>query len=339
MLLRFTNLSLLALAAVLTLTGVYGLIWTLAGWPFELHRWAGWTLLALVPWKAAISWRSLRRGPGHDFDRSLGMLLSLLLAAVGVAVVASGILWTWRIGPQAFTLLGWRDTAMSWHWMLGLGMALPLAVHAWRLWPRFRASDFSSRRGALRTLGIGLGGAAAWWAGEGVARARVLPTSPRRVTGSREQGSFAGNDFPVTAAASDGREPVALDSWRLEIGGQVRAALALSYEDLLRLPSAGQVVTLDCTVGWYTAQLWSGPPLQALLELAGADLLAQAVRLGSLEGYRQLLPMDEARQALLATHVGGQPLEHRHGFPLRAVVPGRRGWFWVKWLTRIEVLA
>jgi hypothetical protein len=339
MLVRFTNFSLLALACVLTLTGVYGLIWTLAGWPFELHRWAGWALLALVPWKAAISWRSLRRGPGRGFDRSLGLGLSVLLAGLGTGVLGAGVLWTWRLGPPALTLLGWRDTAISWHWMLGLGMLPLLALHAWRRWPRFRPADFASRRGALRTLGIGLAGAAAWWAGEGVASARALASSPRRFTGSREQGSFRGNDFPVTAAASDGRQPVTLETWRLEIGGRVERSLALGYDELLRLPAAGQVVTLDCTVGWYSTQLWSGPPLQALLELAGAGRLASAVRLESLEGYRQLLPVAEARQALLATHVGGQPLEHRHGFPLRAVVPGRRGWFWVKWLTRIDVLA
>ncbi|HYH05137.1 MAG TPA: molybdopterin-dependent oxidoreductase [Bacillota bacterium] len=27
-----------------------------------------------------------------------------------------------------------------------------------------------------------------------------------------------------------------------------------------------------------------------------------------------------------------------HGFPLRAVVPSRRGWFWVKWLAKIEAV-
>ena len=46
-----------------------------------------------------------------------------------------------------------------------------------------------------------------------------------------------------------------------------------------------------------------------------------------------LLSTREAR----AKHVGGELLTHVHGAPLRAVVPSRRGWFWVKWLTRIEV--
>ncbi len=58
----------------------------------------------------------------------------------------------------------------------------------------------------------------------------------------------------------------------------------------------------------------------------------------SVTGYEHDLPMIEARDVLLATHVGGEPLTHVHGAPLRAVVPTRRGWFWVKWLTRIEVI-
>jgi DMSO/TMAO reductase YedYZ molybdopterin-dependent catalytic subunit len=45
----------------------------------------------------------------------------------------------------------------------------------------------------------------------------------------------------------------------------------------------------------------------------------------------------EAREALLATHVGGERLSHGHGFPLRLVAPGRRGFQWVKWVERVEV--
>src|SRR5579885_3340081 len=36
--------------------------------------------------------------------------------------------------------------------------------------------------------------------------------------------------------------------------------------------------------------------------------------------------------------MNGAPLENRHGFPLRAVVPGRYGEQSPKWLTRIEVV-
>jgi len=62
------------------------------------------------------------------------------------------------------------------------------------------------------------------------------------------------------------------------------------------------------------------------------------VRLRAASGYAMDFTLAEAGEILLATHVGGEVLDHWHGFPLRAVVPSRRGWFWVKWLTEIEAL-
>jgi DMSO/TMAO reductase YedYZ molybdopterin-dependent catalytic subunit len=40
----------------------------------------------------------------------------------------------------------------------------------------------------------------------------------------------------------------------------------------------------------------------------------------------------------MAWQMNGEPLSDRHGFPLRAVVPGRYGEQSPKWLTRIEVV-
>jgi DMSO/TMAO reductase YedYZ molybdopterin-dependent catalytic subunit len=54
-------------------------------------------------------------------------------------------------------------------------------------------------------------------------------------------------------------------------------------------------------------------------------------------GYRWSLPIEEARDALLATHVGREAISHGHGFPLRVVTPGRRGFQWVKWVDSVEV--
>jgi DMSO/TMAO reductase YedYZ molybdopterin-dependent catalytic subunit len=54
--------------------------------------------------------------------------------------------------------------------------------------------------------------------------------------------------------------------------------------------------------------------------------------------YTAPFTLAQAKEILLATYVGEEILNHVHGFPLRAVVPSRRGWHWVKWLTEIEVI-
>ena len=336
MTLRFVNSALLILMVVLTITGVYGLMWTLAGWMFEVHRAAGWALIALIPWKAIISLRSLRRGLGPGFDRSLGIVVSVVLSAVTLVVLGLAVLWVWRLGPTELWL---RQTAISWHWLLALGLLLPFGLHAWRRWPHPKESDFASRRGFLKLLALGVAGVTGWGAAEAIARWRATVEAPRRFTGSREQGSFSGNQFPITNSAGEGEGRIDTSSWKLILHGTVGSPLQLSYENLLALFSAEITATIDCTLGWYSTQVWRGVLLSDLFTSANLNPQARAVRLKAATGYAHVFTLDEAHEILLATHVDGEPLDHWHGFPVRVVVPSRRGWFWVKWLTEIQVMA
>jgi hypothetical protein len=333
---RFTNSAILASLVVLTLTGLYGLVSSLSGWVFELHRFTGWALIALVPWKAVISVRSLRRGIDGSLGRSLGVMASILLTGLIVLVGGMGLGWMWRLGPTDLRLFGLTDSLLSWHWMLGFGLAPFVIVHSIRNWPRPKREDYFNRRGFLRIAGLTAAGAAGWWGAETLARSR--PGSARRWTGSREQGSFGGNDYPVTSMARDGRAPIALEDWSLRIGGRTLLETQLDYEQILALPQTEVVATLDCTVGWYTTQTWSGIRLSDLLDNVGLREPRRLVRLKAYEGYSHAFTAAEVNQILLATHVSGEILQHRHGYPLRAVVPTRRGWFWVKWLSQVEVL-
>jgi DMSO/TMAO reductase YedYZ molybdopterin-dependent catalytic subunit len=54
-------------------------------------------------------------------------------------------------------------------------------------------------------------------------------------------------------------------------------------------------------------------------------------------GHGHTFRLADLSEALLATHLGGEPLSPGHGYPLRLVVPGRRGYQWVKWIERIDV--
>jgi sulfane dehydrogenase subunit SoxC len=155
-------------------------------------------------------------------------------------------------------------------------------------------------------------------------------------------------------------------TWRLEVGGHVRAPLALTMEELRARPAVTMPVTLECAGNgrarldprpvsqpWLeeavgTAE-WTGTPLRPLLEEAG--VLGGAVEVlfggadrgvqGGLEhDYERSLPLEEAmrEEVLLAFGVNGRTLPPQHGYPLRLVVPGWYGMTSVKWLRRITVL-
>ncbi len=74
-----------------------------------------------------------------------------------------------------------------------------------------------------------------------------------------------------------------------------------------------------------------------LLERVGTKDDARSLLLRSATGYARRFPLDEADDLLLATHVEDETLSAGHGFPLRLVVPGHRGYDWVKWVTEVEV--
>jgi DMSO/TMAO reductase YedYZ molybdopterin-dependent catalytic subunit len=57
----------------------------------------------------------------------------------------------------------------------------------------------------------------------------------------------------------------------------------------------------------------------------------------SVTGYSRRYPLVDAGRLWLATRVGGAPLSAGHGAPARIVAPGRRGFWWVKWVTSLEV--
>jgi DMSO/TMAO reductase YedYZ molybdopterin-dependent catalytic subunit len=56
----------------------------------------------------------------------------------------------------------------------------------------------------------------------------------------------------------------------------------------------------------------------------------------SITGYSRRFDIDDAPRLLLATRLDGSPLEAGHGFPVRLVVPGDRGFTWVKWVTAVD---
>jgi hypothetical protein len=87
---------------------------------------------------------------------------------------------------------------------------------------------------------------------------------------------------------------------------------------------------------------WLGIPVRELLARAGVQAGADAVKTTSADNMTIGTPLsaltDEARNALIAVGMNGEPLPLEHGFPVRMVVPGLYGYVSAtKWLVDIEV--
>lgn len=330
---RVTDWSLALAGGAAFVSGLVSLVSGQPGaWPvFAFHGAAGlWLLLLLMP-KLRRVWPQLVNPRAWDRRTLLG---ALAVGAVALAL-ASGIWWV-AGGDIAFAGFG----LLNWHIILGFAITGVIGLHMLARARALRGRDLRVMRGrrqALRWGALALGAAALWPAQQLAQRALALPGARRRFTGSREAGSYVGNAFPTSSWVADQPRPLASDEWRLAVGGAVAAPLALAVDELA---AAGDDLdaTLDCTGGFYSAQHWHGMRVGRLLERARPLPQARYVSFVSVTGYRWSLPLDEARAALIATSAGEEPLAHEHGAPARLVAPGRRGFEWVKWLVRIEVL-
>jgi len=335
---RFINALILILFILLGLTGLYGLVWPSPSSLFDIHRIAGWALIVLIPWKGAIALRSLSRGVDRRLSRNIMLLVSILLTLATVTILLLVLMWKWQIGDYYVWIGPYAYSGIGWHWGIALGMIPFFILHVWRRWPRPKKVDFTGRRQALKLMGFGAAALVSWGVAETLAKAIESNQTPRRFTGSREEGSFSGNAHPVTTAPGEGKIRLDPETWSLQVRGAVETQIRLTYADILALSTSEVTATLDCTGGWYTVQTWRGVRLTNLLSQAKIHPEAVGIILRGVADYTAPFTLAQAEEILLATYVTGEVLNHVHGFPLRAVVPSRRGWHWVKWMTEIEVI-
>ena len=331
----WVNILILAFVTVEFISGFWGLV---SGSRDEavfiiIHRIAGYGLVVLMVWKVAIILFALRNRKRGRMERTASLVLFGLL----MVTLALGFAWS-AAGPYYYRPpSGITWSGVSWHIYVSV-LLIPLVVsHAIAYIRSFPLplTFWVERRSFLRFAGIALAGFLFWQTGERVVRATGLSGQDRRFTGSYGATSING-EFPVVSWLND---VPPLDRHRLMEAVHSRpwssATCTLGYSDLTS--NDEMTATIDCTGGWHSEQVWRGVPLARLLDEAELLPEARSVKVTSATGYYRRFTIAEAREYLLATHVGGRLLPRGHGYPVRLAARGKRGFEWVKWVTDIEI--
>ena len=303
----------LLLGVMVAVAGASGLVsWTVGTgwgrWVTVVHGVAGLGLIVLAPAKLSGSVRTgLKR---RKASRWLSVLLGgLVIATVGLAALHATGVWH---GVGYWSAL--------WTHVLGAALLAPLVIwHVVSRPARPKVTDLDRRAVAGASLALAA-------AGSVYGLQHLAVGSNRRFTGSHEIASFNPPEMPAVIWFNDQAPHTPDSQWDLAVAGE-----PVSLESL-RSRARPIEADLDCTGGWWSRQSWDAVPLSEML----TDLDAPTLEVASLTGYSRLFPGRDSANLYLAVGYGGQPLKRCHGAPVRLVAPGRRGFWWVKWVNRVK---
>jgi sulfite dehydrogenase len=181
-----------------------------------------------------------------------------------------------------------------------------------------------------------------------------------------DEGPITPNDaFFVRYHLADLPRQIDPESFRLEVGGKVKKSLSLSLKELQAMPATEIVAVNQCSGnsrGFFEPRIgggqlgngamgnarWKGVSLKAVLDKAGVEAGARQVALDGLDkpvvaatpDFTKSLEIDHARdgEVMLAWAMNGADLPWLNGYPLRVVVPGYYGTYWMKHVNQITVI-
>jgi DMSO/TMAO reductase YedYZ molybdopterin-dependent catalytic subunit len=146
-----------------------------------------------------------------------------------------------------------------------------------------------------------------------------------------------------------GEQPdIALDAWRLEIGGAVDNPVTLTWPEFLNLAQADDVSDFHCVTTWSRFDnRWRGVRFKTIAELVVPQHTTHHVLCtgydhepGTPVPYTTNLSLPRALEddVLLVHTWNGHPLPREHGGPCRMITPKLYAWKGAKWIRKIEFL-
>jgi DMSO/TMAO reductase YedYZ molybdopterin-dependent catalytic subunit len=133
-----------------------------------------------------------------------------------------------------------------------------------------------------------------------------------------------------------------LETYILEISGEVENPVRLNWEQILRLPKVQSISNFHCVEGWSVLDCkWEGARFSKIAELVKPKSTAKFVTFECADGYTTSLSMEDlsGEDVLLAYGLNDKPLEEGIGFPLRLVVPNKYAYKSALWVVKIRFMA
>jgi len=133
-----------------------------------------------------------------------------------------------------------------------------------------------------------------------------------------------------------------LSGWDFRAFGDVKNPFSLKWAEFRALPARQVTLDIHCVTRWSKLDTtWEGVSFGHIAEVAQPDPAARFVIFHAEYGFTSNVPLEVATQAdsILAWSYAGAPLEPEHGYPLRAIVPGKYFWKSAKWLRGVEFSA
>jgi DMSO/TMAO reductase YedYZ molybdopterin-dependent catalytic subunit len=152
------------------------------------------------------------------------------------------------------------------------------------------------------------------------------------------------NDEFYVTTYSDNIPVINPNTFKLRIEGLVEKPYTLNLTDLERMKDKTEFVTFECIgnpVGGdaISNALWDGVTLRKIIENAVPRKGIVKTAFFAEDGYSDSIPyaLSLSDDVFVAFRMNGDPLPWKHGYPLRAVVPGIYGEKSVKWISKIEL--